>query len=55
MLVMHTSVVSIGMTVALCIKCINFFYRREMPDASDNLALIGVAGFFQNEVLFSGL
>ena len=22
------------------------FYRREMPDASDNLALIGVAGFF---------
>ena len=23
------------------------FYRRKMPDASDNLALIGVAGFFQ--------
>ena len=41
--------------VSLYIKCMNLFYRREMPDASDNLALIGLAGYFPKGVLFSGL
>ena len=54
MLVVQASVVSMGMVVALYIKCMNFFYRRETPDTSDNLALIGVAGFFQRGS-FSGL
>ena len=55
---MHTSVVSVGITVALNIKCMNFFYRREMPDASDILALIAVArcskgGSFQRIMNYS--
>ena len=43
MLVMHTSVVSVGID-GFTVQCMNLFYLR---DASDNIALIGVAGFFQ--------